>query len=151
MESNYDSLRLKNQLCFPIYLCSKEIVRKYNNILKKFDLTYTQYIVMMYFWEKNKSNVKDLSKTLLIDSSTLTPILRNLEKKGYLKREKSSNDERNLLVSLTKKGLLLRDNVLEVPKEFGKCINLNKEETETLYKLIYKTLIEVEKNINGQK
>lgn len=151
MESKYDSLSLKNQLCFPIYLCSKEIVRKYNNILKKFDLTYTQYIVMMYFWEKNKSNVKDLSKTILIDSSTLTPLLRNLEKKEYLKREKSSNDERNLEISLTKKGLMLRDKVLEVPNEIGKCINLNKEETETLYKLIYKTLIEVEKNINGQK
>lgn len=151
MKTNYDSLRLKNQLCFPIYLCSKEIVRKYNNILKKFDLTYTQYIVMMYFWENDRSNVKDLSKTLLIDSSTLTPLLRNLEKKEYLKREKSSNDERNLEISLTKKGLMLRDKVLEVPNEFGKCINLNKEEAETLYKLIYKTLIEVEKDINGQK
>ena len=151
MESNYDSLQLKNQLCFPIYLCAKELTRKYNKVLKKFNLTYTQYIVMMYFWEYKESNVKDLSKILLIDSSTLTPLLRNLKKKGYLKREKALNDERNLLISLTKKGLLLRDDVLEVPKEIGKCIDLEKTEAETLYKLIYKTLIEVEKDINGQK
>ena len=82
-------LKLKNQLCFPIYLCSKEIIRKYSKYLDKVDLTYTQYIVMMYFWEVESSNVKELSKTLLIDSSTLTPLLKKLEHKGYIERKNS--------------------------------------------------------------
>ena len=100
----YEGLRLKNQLCFPIYLCSKEIIRKYTLYLEKLDLTYTQYVVMMYFWENKKSNVKDLGKALLLDSSTLTPLLKKLEAKGYVKRQRSSEDERNLIVELTSKG-----------------------------------------------
>ena len=84
MEKENDSLKLKNQLCFPIYLCSKELIRKYTPLLKEFDLTYTQYIVMMYFWEKEKSNVKDIGKTIMLDSSTLTPLLKKLEKRGIL-------------------------------------------------------------------
>ena len=78
MKSEYDSLTLKNQLCFPIYLCSKEIIRKYTPLLEEMDLTYTQYIVMMYFWERKKSNVKEIANVLLLDSSTLTPLLKKL-------------------------------------------------------------------------
>ena len=79
MESKYDSLALKNQLSFPLYLCSKEIIRKYTPMLEKLDLTYTQYIVMMYLWERKTSNVKDISQILLLDSGTLTPLLKKLE------------------------------------------------------------------------
>ena len=69
----YDSLKLKNQLCFPIYLCSKEIIRKYTPYLNKLDLTYTQYIVMMYLWENKETNVKELGKTRLLETHTITP------------------------------------------------------------------------------
>ena len=98
MEDKYEKIKLKNQLCFPIYLCSKEIIRKYTPVLDKLNLTYTQYIVMMYFWENKQSNVKELGKTLLLDSSTLTPLLKKLEAKGYLTRKKSTIDERNLVL-----------------------------------------------------
>lgn len=141
MESKYDSLTLKNQLCFPIYLCSKEIIHKYTPLLEKLDLTYTQYIVMMYFWENKKSNVKDIGSALLLDSSTLTPLLKKLENKGYITRERSTKDERNLEISITEKGMLLRDDALMIPKQMEKCIDLSKEEAETLYKIIYKVLM----------
>ncbi len=145
MEAKYESLTLKNQLCFPIYLCSKEIIRRYTPMLEKLDLTYTQYIVMMYFWEKETSNVKDISKALLLDSGTLTPLLKKLEAKGYIKRARSSTDERNLNVSITEKGLSLRDEALQIPKNMFNCINLSEEEIKTLYSLIYKVLLNVEK------
>ena len=148
MESKYDSLALKNQLCFPIYLCSKEIIRKYTPLLDELDLTYTQYIVMMYFWEKKKSNVKEISKTLLIDSSTLTPLLKKLENKGYVTRVRSIKDERNLEVEITKKGIALKDKALSIPNKMGKCINLSKQEAETLYTLIHKILMNIGDN-NG--
>lgn len=141
----YESIRLRNQLCFPIYLCSKEIIRKYTPYLNKLDLTYTQYIVMMYFWENKKSNVKELGKALTLDSSTLTPLLKKLENKGYITRTKSTKDERNLVLELTDKGNSLQDKALDIPKEISKCINLEKNELETLYKLIYRVLYNIEK------
>lgn len=148
MTSKYDSLLLKNQLCFPIYLCSKEIIRKYTPLLDEIDLTYTQYIVMMYFWEKEKSNVKDLGRALLLDSSTLTPLLKKLEHKGYITRVRSSIDERNLDLTITKKGMDLRDKAMSIPKKMGKCINLTEDEAEVLYKLSYKVLINTQKEEN---
>ena len=148
MEWDIDTLKLKNQLCFPIYLCSKEIIKKYTPWLEKLDLTYTQYIVMMYFWEKEKSNVKDIGKALMLDSSTLTPLLKKLENKGYVTRVRSTIDERNLEVAITDKGKKLKNKALDIPNKMGKCINLSKEETTTLYSLIYKVLINVERDDN---
>ena len=143
MESKYDSLTLKNQLCFPIYLCSKEIIRKYTPLLEKLDLTYTQYIVMMYFWEKETSNVKEISQALLLDSGTLTPLLKKLEAKGYISRVRSAKDERNLKVTITEKGLELRKKALSIPENISKCIDLSKEEAEMFYSLVYKALLNV--------
>ncbi len=145
MASKYDSLTLKKQLCFPIYLCSKEIIRKYTPLLDELNLTYTQYIVMMFFWEKGKSNVKDLGNALLLDSSTLTPLLKKLESKGYITRVRSSIDERNLAIDVTKKGLSLRDKALSIPKKMEKCIDLTDEEAITLYKIINKVLLNTQK------
>ena len=115
----YGPLKLKNQLCFPIYLCSKEIIRKYTPYLNKLNLTYTQYIVMMYLWENKETNVKELGKTLLLDSNTLTPLLKKLEQKEYIKRTKSEKDERNLVIKLTKRGETLKQQALEIPKQIG--------------------------------
>ena len=144
-DKNYEVLSLKNQLCFPIYLCSKEITRKYSALLNEFDLTYTQYIVMMFFWEMGSSNVKELGETLMLDPSTLTPILKKLEAKGYLKRERSARDERILTVTLTEKGGELRDKALTVPDTIRGCYGLTDEEGEQLYRLICKLLTNVEK------
>ena len=145
MDRKYDSLKLSNQLCFPIYLCSKEIIRHYTPYWSDVDLTYTQYIVMLYFFEKEMCNVKELGDCLLLDSSTLTPVLKKLEAKGYIKRERSNIDERNLVVTITKKGNELKDKLLDVPKKMGECINLTEQEAKTLYTLIYKVLLNIEK------
>ena len=149
MESEYDSLTLKNQLCFPLYLCSKEIIRRYTPFLNELNLTYTQYIVMMYFWEKRCSNVKEISKTLLLDSSTLTPLLKKLETKGYITRVRSHDDERNLQVAVTNLGMELRDKALGIPQEMFKCMGLTLAEAEDLYRLIYKILRNVEEDLYG--
>ena len=146
MENCNDSLMLKNQLCFPIYLCSKEIIRRYTPLLSKLDLTYTQYIVMMYFWEIEKSNVKDIGKALMLDSSTLTPLLKKLEKKEYITRVRSSVDERNLEVAITEKGRKLKEKAISIPKKIGKCIDLSSDEAASLYSLVYKVLSNVERN-----
>ena len=145
MENIYDILKLKNQLCFPIYLCSKEIIRKYTPLLDELNLTYTQYVVMMYFWEKKESNVKDLGNTLILDSSTLTPLLKKLEKKGYITRTRSSTDERNLIITITESGEKLKDKALSIPKKIGECLDLTDEEAKTLYSIIYKVLVNIEK------
>ncbi len=144
----YECLKLKNQLCFPIYLCSKEIIRKYTPFLKKLDLTYTQYIVMMYFWEYNESNVKELGNKLMLDSNTLTPLLKKLEDKGYIERKRSSLDERNLIVKLTSKGEKLRDDAVDIPSSVGKCINLCSEDFVALYSLMYKILGNIREDYN---
>ncbi len=146
----YDPLALSNQLCFPIYLCSKEIIRRYTPLLKELDLTYTQYIVMMYFWEKEQSNVKEISRTLLLDPSTLTPLLKKLEQKGYLTRSRNQEDERNLDVVLTETGKALREKALQIPEQMGKCLDLSEEEAATLYTLIGKALANVEKELAMQ-
>ncbi|MBP5248687.1 MAG: MarR family transcriptional regulator [Lachnospiraceae bacterium] len=146
-DSNYESLRLKNQLCFPIYLCSKEMVRKYGDLLGELDLTYTQFIVMMFFWEKQNSNVKDLGKALMLDPSTLTPILKKLEAKGYIKRKRSAYDERSLDVTVTRKGKELREAALSIHENMTKCLGLAPDESEQLYALISKVLMNIEKEL----
>lgn len=140
MDKDYSSLRLDHQLCFPLYACSKEIVRKYAPILKKYDLTYTQYIAMMVLWEEHELSVKKLGERLFLDSGTLTPLLKKLEAKGYVTRQRCVDDERCLTVALTDKGAAMQDDALEIPKEMDGCIKLTQEEAMTLYRLLYKML-----------
>ena len=133
---NYENLKLSNQLCFPLYVCSKEIVRQYKPFLDEVGLTYTQYITMMAFWEKNETNVKDLGKTLFLDSGTLTPVLKTLESKGFITRERSKEDERNLLVKITNEGLNLREKCSEIPQKVGCCVKLDKEKAMQLKSIL---------------
>ena len=146
MDATYDWLLLKNQIGFPLYLCGKELLNRYSALLQDLDLTYTQYVVMMYFWEKETSNVKRMSETLLLDPSTLTPVLKRLEQKGYLRRERSAADERNLTVVLTEKGLQLREKALPIPVAMYHCLGLEDEEFGELYRLLYKMLQNIEKS-----
>lgn len=140
MSNKYDILKLENQLCFPLYACSKEVVRRYKPFLDEIDLTYTQYIVMLVMWEKNKITVKELGESLYLDSGTLTPVLKKLEVKGYVSRSRSKEDERNLDVSLTGLGRQLREEAVEIPSKVKKCIDLNSEEALKLYEVLYKVL-----------
>ena len=145
MEDKYEALKLKNQLCFPIYLCAKEIQRRYAPILDKLNLTYTQYVVMMYFWEHGSSNVKAIGNALLIDPSTLTPLLKKLEAKGYITRTRSKEDERNLMIELTESGETLKDKALDIPAQMGSCLALTEEESKTMCRIMYKILQNIEK------
>ena len=104
MADNYDSLKLENQICFPLYACSKEIVRRYKPFLDELDLTYTQYIAMLVMWEHKQINVKNMGRLLFLDSGTLTPVLKKLEQKGYILRTRSSKDERMVIANITEKG-----------------------------------------------
>ena len=135
-----DSLKLDNQLCFPLYVCSKEIIRKYKTYLEKLDLTYTQYITMMVMWEEKEINVKRLGEKLFLDSGTLTPLLKKLETKGYIERLKNSKDERNLDIKITTKGEELKDKAKEIPLKVGSCLDLSEKEAIDLYKILYKLL-----------
>ena len=136
----YDCLKLENQLCFPLYACSKEIVRKYKPVLDELNLTYTQYIAMMVLWERKQPNVKELGECLYLDSGTLTPLLKKLEQKGYIERKRSESDERNLIISITKQGEQLREEALRVPSTIGQCVKLEPEEAKALYDILYKIL-----------
>lgn len=139
-EASYDSLLLQNQLCFPLYACAKEIVRRYKPFLDEIDLTYTQYIAMMVLWEEKSVNVKELGEKLFLDSGTLTPLLKILEKKQYVKRERSQADERVVNITITEKGLALREKAVSIPAQMSGCVKITKEEAQTLYSLLYKIL-----------
>ena len=139
-----ESLRLSNQLCFPLYLCSKEIIGRYTPFLKPLDLTYTQYVVMMFLWERQHSNVSDIGKALLLDTNTLTPLLQKLEAKGYIERQKSPKDGREMIIALTERGYVLRTQAVKIPELMRACVNLTPEEAEILYKLLYKVLLNLE-------
>ena len=137
---NYDCLKLENQLCFPLYACSKEVIRRYKPYLDELDLTYTQYIAMMVMWEKKEVTVKELGKCLYLDSGTLTPVLKKLEEKNYVTRNRSKEDERNLIVSITQEGEDLKERAVQIPANLGACVNVEPQEAQQLYKLLYKLL-----------
>lgn len=145
MSDKYDVLKIDNQLCFPLYACSKEIVRRYAPFLKEIDLTYTQYITMMVLWEKKEINVKELGKRLFLDSGTLTPVLKRLEQKKLISRQRDSRDERNLIVRLTAEGEQLKEKAVEIPHKMAGCVSLSGSDAEELYQLLYKVLNAFEK------
>lgn len=140
MSKKYDALKLDNQLCFPFYAVSKEIVRRYTPFLNEIDLTYTQYIAMMVMWEHRELSVKELGKKFFLDSGTLTPLLKTLEKKELVIRVRSKTDERFLVVTITDKGMELREKAVEIPAKIGGCISLDKEEAVQFYATLRKLL-----------
>ena len=139
-QERYGALLLENQLCFPLYACSREVIKRYRPHLDALGLTYTQYIALMVIWAEGTVSVRDLGKRLYLDSGTLTPVLKTLEKMGVIIRRRSAQDERVLLVTITEAGLALRDKAIDVPKAVAGCVNLEAEEAATLYRLLYKVL-----------
>ncbi|MBQ9695999.1 MAG: MarR family transcriptional regulator [Oscillospiraceae bacterium] len=136
----YEMLSLKNQLCFPLYACSREIIKRYHPFLVKLDLTYTQYITMMVVWEERCISVKELGQRLYLDSGTLTPVLKALEAKELITRRRSPEDERVLLAEVTEAGMQLREEALAIPPAMAGCVQLTPEEAAELYRLLYKVL-----------
>ncbi len=138
--ARYDALKLENQLCFPLYACAREVVKRYKPFLDEIDLTYTQYIAMMVMWEKKSINVKELGECLYLDSGTLTPLLKKLESKGLVSRKRSEKDERNLIVTITEEGESLKEKAVNIPLQMAECTNLSAEEGMLLYNILYKIL-----------
>ena len=140
MEEKYEALKLSKQLCFPLYACSREMIKLYKPYLDELGLTYTQYITMMVLWEHKAMTVKALGQELYLDSGTLTPLLKKLEEKGLVTRRRSDQDERNLIVTITELGESMKDRALHIPAEMTKCVNLPKEDIRDLYRMLYQML-----------
>ena len=133
-------LKLENQLCFPLYACAKEVVRRYTPLLEPLGLTYTQYIVMMVLWEHKTITVGSLGKLLYLDSGTLTPLLKKMERSGWLSRRRSQDDERVVVLTITEQGEALQERAGEVPVKMAQCVKLENEEALQLYTLLNKMM-----------
>ena len=140
MADKNDLLKLENQICFPLYACAKEVVKAYKPYLDELDLTYTQYITMMVMWEQKELRVKDVGKRLYLDSSTLTPLLKRLEEKGFVTRCRSTEDERDLIVTITDKGEALKEKAVTVPQRLSACIEVDQKKSQILYDLLYELI-----------
>ena len=138
--SEYDALKLENQLCFPLYAAAREVVKRYRPYLDELDITYTQYITMMVMWEEKEITVKALGEKLFLDSGTMTPVLKSLEAKGYVTRKRSTADERSVSVFLTDSGEALKEKAVDIPAKVAGCVGLDGEEALQLYRLLYKVL-----------
>lgn len=145
MEScdRYAGLKLENQLCFPLYVCAKEVVRRYRPLLDELGITYTQYIALMALWEHRSLTMKELGSMLCLDSGTLTPLLKKLEEAGYVERCRDRDDERVLTVTVTEKGMELREKALSVPGEIASCIPLPVEDAITLARILRKMMADL--------
>lgn len=140
MKKKEDALKIENQLCFPLYACSREVIRQYTPFLDAIGLTYTQYITMMILWEQNEIQGKELGQKLFLDSGTMTPVLKKLEEKGLLSRRRSKEDERSLTVALTDRGKNLKKKAAAIPEQMAQCLRLEPEEAAELYRILYKIL-----------
>lgn len=145
MSQQYEQLLLQNQLCFPLYACARKIVAEYTPYLKPLGLTYTQYIVFMVLWEKETVTAGELGKILHLDAGTLTPLLKHLEKDGYVTRQRSKEDERITNIRITKKGNALKEKCKNIPLKLTasnqSCgSSLTQAEAKKLYELLYKIL-----------
>lgn len=139
-KANYDALKLENQLCFPLYAASREVIKRYRPYLDELDLTYTQYITMMVMWEDKETTVKALGERLFLDSGTMTPVLKSLEAKGYITRKRSLSDERSVRVFITDVGEALKERAVDIPTKVAGCSGLDAEDGARLYEILYKML-----------
>ena len=139
-DTRYEALKLENQLCFPLYACAREVVKKYKPFLDDIGLTYTQYVTMLVLWEKPEITSKEIGERLHLDSGTLTPVIKKLADKGLVTRRRAPEDERNLVVALTDAGLALRDRAASIPGQMAGCVRLDPEDARTLYRILYQLL-----------
>ena len=143
-----EAMKLINQLCFPLYAAARHVTGLYTPVLKPLGLTYTQYIVFLVLWEKDGQPVGEIGERLRLDNGTLSPLLKKLEEAGYVRRERSREDERVVVITLTEAGRALREKAKDVPAKVAGCLNLPPEKAQTLYGLLYE-LLENQKNKEG--
>lgn len=149
-DGRYDALLLDNQLCFPLYAAAKEVTRRYGPLLRELQLTYTQYIAMMALWERRSLTARDLGRRLYLDSGTLTPILKKLEARGLVTRERDGRDERRVVVRVTERGMALRDRALGVPTGIARCVDLSADEAVELRRILRKLLAGIERSYDDE-
>ena len=140
VKNEFDPLLLDNQLCFPLYACSRKVVNLYTPYFQPLGITYTQYIVFLVLWERDGVSVRELGQRLYLDSGTLTPLLKKMEEAGFVTRERSRDDGRVVLVHLTEKGRALREKCAGIPLRLGGCLPLSAEEAQTLHSLLHRLL-----------
>lgn len=138
-----DFLKLENQLCFPLYALSRKVTAHYKPLLDELDLTYPQYLVMLLLWEHQTLSVKELGDHLMLDSGTLTPLLKRLEQKKIVVRKRSAQDERIVLISLTAEGTQLQSKAVEVPVKLQCSLNLSDDDITTARSQIIKLLSKI--------
>ena len=139
-QTNEPCLRLEDQLCFPLYACAKEVVRQYREPLKPLNLTYTQYIVMMVLWEFGEMTEGEIGKKVHLDSGTLAPLLKRLQKAGYINRVRPESNENKLILSLTPEGEQLKKRAIKVPSQMQGCIPLSEKDMILLRELLNRAL-----------
>ena len=140
MNQKYDILKLENQLCFPLYAASRKVVSAYTPYLKELGITYTQYIVMMVLWEEDDVTVGEIGRRLHLDNGTISPLLRKLEKKDLVRRQRNEGDERVVNIQLTEQGREMRDRALEIPQAVSDCLGLKERDAAALYELLYRII-----------
>lgn len=116
----YDKIKLENQICFPLYALSREVIKLYKPLLDPFNLTYTQYVTMLVLWEEEKIGFKELGLRLHLDSGTLTPVLKKLEAMKLITKHRTKEDDRVVMVEVTEKGRKMKDDILQVPEQLVK-------------------------------
>ena len=136
----HEAMKLTNQLCFPLYAASRNVISLYTPWLKPLGLTYTQYIVFLVLWEKDGLTVGELCEKLMLDNGTLSPLLKKMQQAGYVDRTRSAADDRVVVISLTEKGKALQEKARDIPSHVADCIALPAEKARTLYALLYELL-----------
>ena len=141
MQYDYrEVMKLDNQICFPLYAAARYVTGLYTPYLKELGLTYTQYITFLVLWEKDGISVSEIGSRLMLDNGTLSPMLKKMEQAGYIERKRSSDDDRVVIVSLTKKGRDLQERAKEIPMKVGGCIDLPPEKAIQLHGLLHELL-----------
>ncbi len=137
---DYPQLKLENQLCFPLYACARKVINQYNPYLKPLGITYTQYLVFLVLWDQQEATVGEICRRLFLDNGTITPLIKKMEKDGYVVRKRSEEDERVVKVSITEKGIALREDAKDIPFSVGGCLAIPGEDAAELYRLLYQLL-----------
>lgn len=136
----HEAMKLKNQVCFPLYAASRNVINLYTPLLKPLSLTYTQYLVFLVLWEKDGISVGDLCERLMLDNGTLSPLLKKMQQAGYVEKNRSIDDDRVVVITLTQEGKALQEKAKDIPARVASCIDLPAEKAQTLYALLYELL-----------
>ncbi len=135
-----ETMKLSNQLCFPLYAAARNVTSLYTPLLKPLGLTYTQYIVFLVLWEKDGITVGELGEKLMLDNGTLSPLLKKMQQAGYVERRRCREDDRVVEITLTEKGRALQEQAKEIPLKIGGCVTFPVEKAHQLYTLLYELL-----------